>query len=61
MDHDWIRELRDMCVANKTAFYYKQDSGILPSRKPPELDGRTWEEYPKIWSPEHEILPKETT
>jgi protein gp37 len=52
MEIDWVKELRDLCVANKTAFYYKQESGFLPSKNPPLLDGRTWEEYPEIWQPE---------
>ncbi len=52
MDVAWVRELRDMCNKNKTAFYYKQASALLPATKPPLLDGRTWEEYPEIWTPE---------
>lgn len=52
MDVSWVAELRDMCNKAKTAFYYKQEAGLFPSKKPPLLDGRTWEEYPEIWTPE---------
>jgi protein gp37 len=52
MDIDWVRELRDMCNYNEgVAFYYKQEAGFLPSKNPPLLDGRTWEEFPEIWTP----------
>lgn len=52
METDWVRQLRDLCNTCNTAFYYKQESGLLPATNPPLLDGRTWEEYPEIWSPE---------
>lgn len=48
MDLDWVREARDMCVAAKVPFFYKQDSGPLPGKNN-VLDGRTWEEWPAEW------------
>lgn len=51
MEEDWVRELRDVCNIAGTKFYYKQQAGFFPSKKPPLLDGRTWEEYPEIWTP----------
>lgn len=48
MDLDWAREARDMCVAAKVPFFYKQDSGPLPGKNN-VLDGRTWEEWPEGW------------
>mgnify|MGYP000732920580 CR=1 FL=1 len=35
MDVEWVRELRDVCNEAKTAFYYKQEAGLLPAKNPP--------------------------
>lgn len=48
MDLDWARELRDTCVAQGCAFFYKQGSGYKPGMDP-ELDGRLHEDYPQYW------------
>ena len=45
----WLRQLKDECVANKTPFFYKQFT--LPNMNvihTPELDGRTWQEFPEF-------------
>lgn len=46
MNEDWVRSLRDQCQANGTAFFYKQN--FIKGKKVslPELDGRTWTEFP---------------
>lgn len=64
MDTDWVRELRDLCNKFDVAFYYKQDSGIVPSKNPPYLDGKTWEEFPSNiiepgFKPISEFLPED--
>ena len=48
MGENWVRSLRDQCVAKKVAFFYKQliDGGVKVSLPP--LDGMIWTEYPKI-------------
>lgn len=46
MKVDWVREIRDQCVKAKIPFSFKQMSGLRPPSKAPELDGRTWDEYP---------------
>jgi protein gp37 len=46
MELDWVRSLRDQCLAAGTAFFFKQANiggRIVPL---PELDGRRWEQYP---------------
>jgi len=48
MDLDWAREARDLCIAEKVAFFYKQGSAFLPGQDN-VLDGRTWEEWPEGW------------
>ena len=44
---DWFRDLRDRCVDNAVAFFFKQWGGRTPKVNGRELDGRTWDEYPK--------------
>jgi protein gp37 len=44
MDPDWARSLRDQCAGTGTAFLFKQWGRKSAGR---ELDGRTWDEYPK--------------
>jgi protein gp37 len=48
MDLQWAREIRDKCVANGVAFFYKQGSALLPGRDN-VLDGQVWEQWPKEW------------
>lgn len=47
MDLDWVRDIRDQCLNYGVAFFLKQtigDDGRVIHM--PELDGRTWTEYP---------------
>jgi protein gp37 len=43
---DWIRDLRDRCVADEVAFFFKQWGGRSPKAGGRELDGRTWDDLP---------------
>jgi len=45
MDLDWARGVRDLCVDQWVAFFYKQSSGPRPDMNR-ELAGRLWEEMP---------------
>ncbi|MEV6925383.1 phage Gp37/Gp68 family protein [Dactylosporangium sp. NPDC051485] len=44
---NWIRELRDRCTANGTAFFFKQWGGRTPKAGGRALDGRTWDQMPE--------------
>lgn len=46
MDTSWVRSIRDQCLAEKKAFFFKQWGGINKKRAGRELDGRTWDEMP---------------
>lgn len=46
MHEDWVRSLRDQCQAAGAAFFYKQNAVNGRKTHLPELDGRTWTEYP---------------
>lgn len=42
----WVRELRDLCLAQNVKFFFKQWGGPKPKSGGRMLDGRTWDEYP---------------
>lgn len=46
MDIKWVRSLRDDCVDNGIAFFFKQWGGVNKKLNGRELDGREWNEYP---------------
>jgi protein gp37 len=48
VDADWLRELRDRCLAEGVAFFFKQWGGRTPKTGGRELDGRTWDEMPTV-------------
>jgi len=43
---EWVREVRDQCVAQGVAFFFKQWGGARPKSGGRELDGREWSEFP---------------
>ena len=51
-DPDWVRNLRDRCVAEGIAFFHKQWGGHTPKAGGRLLDGRTWDELPRVYTQE---------
>lgn len=47
MDVSWARGIRDACNAGDVPFFFKQWGGRTPKMLGRELDGRTWDEYPR--------------
>lgn len=45
---DWIREIRDQCLAQGVAHWFKQWGGPTPKSGGRTLDGRTWDEMPVL-------------
>ncbi|MGA0606632.1 DUF5131 family protein [Phenylobacterium sp. VNQ135] len=45
---EWVREVRDQCVEQNVAFFFKQWGGIRPKSGGRELDGREWSEFPGV-------------
>lgn len=43
---DWLRGLRDRCLSERVAFFFKQWGGHRPKSGGRLLDGRTWDEMP---------------
>jgi protein gp37 len=46
LDISWIRSLRDDCLVEGVAFFFKQWGGRKPKAGGRLLDGRTWDEFP---------------
>lgn len=46
MDADWVRALRDQCLASDVAFFFKQWGGLRPKSGGRQLDGREWNGFP---------------
>lgn len=46
MEASWVRSLREQCVDQGVAFFFKQWGGVQKKRAGRELDGRTWDEMP---------------
>jgi len=45
---EWVRDLRDRCQFAGVAFFHKQWGGRTPKLGGRLLDGRTWDEFPKV-------------
>ena len=46
MNPEWVREVRDQCVEQGVAFFFKQWGGFRPKSNGRELDGMEWSEFP---------------
>ena len=47
MEPDWVREVRDQCLSQKVALFFKQWGGVNKKKAGRVLDGRTWDEMPE--------------
>jgi protein gp37 len=45
---DWVRDIRDQCVAADVPFFFKQWGGFQKKKNGRELDGEIWDELPKF-------------
>jgi protein gp37 len=48
MEIDWVRDIRDKCIEENVAFFFKQWGGVQKHRYGRELDNQTYDEYPVI-------------
>ena len=46
MEIAWVRQIRDQCLAQDVAFFFKQWGGRTPKAGGNMLDGRQWLQYP---------------
>ena len=54
MRPQWVRQIRAQCVAAKVPFFFKQWGGVFKSKTGRTLDGRTWDQMPKVERPNSE-------
>lgn len=47
MHPDWVRDIRDQCLAAGVRLFFKQWGGVRKWETGRELDGRTWDEMPR--------------
>lgn len=52
MKEEWVLDIRDQCLARGVPFFFKQWGGAQRRRAGRELQGRTWDEMPKIFDPQ---------
>ena len=45
---EWVRAIRDQCIDQGVAFFFKQWGGVQKHRTGRMLDGRYWDEYPAV-------------
>jgi len=45
---DWVRELRDRCVAERVPFFFKQWGGVRSKSGGRTLDGQLWSQMPDL-------------
>jgi protein gp37 len=50
MHPDWVREVRDQCLAERVAFFFKQWGGQRPKSGGRELDRKEWNQFPSALS-----------
>ena len=48
IDAQWVRRIRDRCIAQGVPFFFKQWGGTRKKLTGRELDGRTWDEMPAV-------------
>ena len=48
MRAEWVRGLRRQCRAARVPFFFKQWGGVQKKRSGRLLDGRTWDEMPRV-------------
>jgi protein gp37 len=48
LDLDWARDIRDQCLNQGVAFFFKQVGGARPKSGGRLLDGQEWNQYPSV-------------
>ena len=48
MDIEWVRDIRDQCQKAEVAFFFKQWGGVRKKKTGRRLDGKTYDEFPKL-------------
>ena len=57
MNEDWVRDIRDQCLAANVAFFFKQWGGRSKKATGRALEGRTWNQFPAMNRAKYELRP----
>lgn len=58
MKPQWVRQIRAQCISADVPFFFKQWGGVFKSKTGRTLDGRTWDQMPKVERLETEERPR---
>lgn len=56
MEKWWVESIRDICISDNVPFFFKQWGGVNKKRNGRSLEGRTWNQTPKIASPSRQAM-----
>jgi protein gp37 len=56
MKEEWVIMIRDLCVEQGVAFFFKQWGGVWKKRNGRRLDGREWNEFPNYPSKQTSLV-----
>ncbi len=45
---EWVKAIRDQCIAADVAFFFKQWGGLRPKSGGRKLDEKEWSQYPEV-------------
>lgn len=48
MEEEWVRNVQRQCRSNRVPFFFKQWGGVRKKKNGRRLDGRTYDEFPKL-------------
>lgn len=48
MEEEWVVEIKEQCLQAHVPFFFKQWGGVRKKKAGKELQGRTWEQMPKV-------------
>jgi protein gp37 len=51
MQEQWVKDIRDQCLAAEVPFFFKQWGGVFKCRNGRTLEGRTWDQMPEVEEP----------
>jgi protein gp37 len=51
MKAEWVTSIRDQCQTSGIPFFFKQWGGFNKKKTGRKLDGRTWDQTPKLRAP----------
>jgi len=57
MDPRWVTAIQRACTKSGTAFFFKQWGGVNKKKNGRKLDGKTWDELPKVKNSGYDLLP----